>query len=305
MPKQLKSLFKIKTIMKHFFSFVIAVLLAGTLCAQTADTIIIEEAITNLAFYVDSDPMYCTGSSDSDYDIEVNLVLGNMNPLNGTIELTNASSIIVNGQNANFISGYLYEVDITIRIAKAIIIAKVGEQIYEFHLNMSATPEGDAIVIKIDNATIELQKKLLFSDPIMGDVYDHSLTMKGNWTNEEDGLIYPVLVEVSVYYPDATEENEAICNVKVGDNKNNLWIGEVKGCYLTITTADDIVTAKGVVVTQNTKTLDLTISGSIASDSSAVDNITTTVVPVKVIENGQLIIIKNGVKYNVAGAVVK
>ena len=42
-----------------------------------------------------------------------------------------------------------------------------------------------------------------------------------------------------------------------------------------------------------------------AGTESAVDNITTTVVPVKVIENGQLIIIKNGVKYNVAGAVVK
>ena len=42
-----------------------------------------------------------------------------------------------------------------------------------------------------------------------------------------------------------------------------------------------------------------------AGTESAVDNITTTVVPVKVIENGQLIIIKNGVKYNVAGAVVR
>lgn len=40
-------------------------------------------------------------------------------------------------------------------------------------------------------------------------------------------------------------------------------------------------------------------------NESAVENITTTVAPVKVIENGQLIIIKNGVKYNVAGAVVK
>ena len=42
-----------------------------------------------------------------------------------------------------------------------------------------------------------------------------------------------------------------------------------------------------------------------AGNESAVDNITTTVVPVKVIENGQLIIIKNGVKYNATGAVVK
>ena len=42
-----------------------------------------------------------------------------------------------------------------------------------------------------------------------------------------------------------------------------------------------------------------------AGNESAVENITTTVAPVKVIENGQLIIIKDGVKYNVAGAVVK
>lgn len=42
-----------------------------------------------------------------------------------------------------------------------------------------------------------------------------------------------------------------------------------------------------------------------AGTESAVENITTTVVPVKVIENGQLVIIRNGVKYNVAGAVVK
>lgn len=38
---------------------------------------------------------------------------------------------------------------------------------------------------------------------------------------------------------------------------------------------------------------------------SAVDNITTTVAPVKMIQNGQLVIIRNGVKYNVQGAVVK
>jgi hypothetical protein len=39
--------------------------------------------------------------------------------------------------------------------------------------------------------------------------------------------------------------------------------------------------------------------------ASAVDNITTTVAPVKMIQNGQLVIIRNGVKYNVQGAVVK
>ena len=38
---------------------------------------------------------------------------------------------------------------------------------------------------------------------------------------------------------------------------------------------------------------------------AAVDNITTTVAPVKMIQNGQLVIIRDGVKYNVQGAVVK
>ena len=42
-----------------------------------------------------------------------------------------------------------------------------------------------------------------------------------------------------------------------------------------------------------------------ASNTSAVDNITTTVAPVKMIQNGQLVIIRDGVKYNVQGAVVK
>ena len=42
-----------------------------------------------------------------------------------------------------------------------------------------------------------------------------------------------------------------------------------------------------------------------ASNLSAVDNITTTVAPVKAIVNGQLVIIRDGVKYNVQGAVVK
>ncbi len=42
-----------------------------------------------------------------------------------------------------------------------------------------------------------------------------------------------------------------------------------------------------------------------ANTATALDNVTSTVAPVKVIENNQLIIIKNGVRYNVMGATVK
>ena len=42
-----------------------------------------------------------------------------------------------------------------------------------------------------------------------------------------------------------------------------------------------------------------------ANPGTALDNIETSATPVKVIENGQMIIIKNGVKYNAQGAILK
>ena len=50
----------------------------------------------------------------------------------------------------------------------------------------------------------------------------------------------------------------------------------------------------------------VTISGKLPDGTTtALDNFNTTVAPVKVIENGQLIVIKNGVKYNAQGAILK
>jgi hypothetical protein len=72
--------------------------------------------------------------------------------------------------------------------------------------------------------------------------------------------------------------------------------------FLTITNVNGVITAKGLV-SGNGLAFDITISGSLAQDpSTGVDNINTTVAPVKVIENGQIFIIRNGVKYNAQGA---
>ena len=49
--------------------------------------------------------------------------------------------------------------------------------------------------------------------------------------------------------------------------------------------------------------IDITISGTITP--TGLENATVTVKPVKMIKNGQLIIEKDGVQYNVNGAVVK
>ena len=53
----------------------------------------------------------------------------------------------------------------------------------------------------------------------------------------------------------------------------------------------------------------ISVTGAIPADEpevpTALDNVTTTVAPVKAIVNGQLVIVKDGVKYNAQGAVVK
>ena len=62
-----------------------------------------------------------------------------------------------------------------------------------------------------------------------------------------------------------------------------------------------------VVSTENpykfTVTADVDLVANFVKDQgTALDNLNTTVAPVKMIENGQMIVIKNGVKYNVLGA---
>ena len=156
-------------------------------------------------------------------------------------------------------------------------------------------------MVVVENATIEIKKQLLF-----GDTYDYALKMSGEWINPEDGLTYPVLVEVPVYYPEATEPSEIMSTVTVGGwGDNDPWLGFGEGT-LTVTTVDDVITATGIV--QNPMAgvaIDITISGSITNVPDGVENITVTAKPVKMIQNGQLIIKKGDAQYNANGATLK
>jgi hypothetical protein len=87
----------------------------------------------------------------------------------------------------------------------------------------------------------------------------------------------------------------------MGDN--DPWLGFGEGT-LTVTTVDNVFTATGIV--QNPAAgiaIDITISGSTLTDD--LENVTVTVKPVKMIQNGQLIIKKGDVQYNANGAIVK
>ena len=254
-----------------------------------------KDEITNLVFDLEAWPMTCSGGPSTEYGVEVYLVLGEDNG-SGQFVLTEESSIAVGGQDATFISGYLYDVDAYAPEAKAVIVAQVSEtETYEFHLTMSAAPI-EATVVVVENAVVEVEKFEIFEG-----MYEHSLKMTGVWTDAE-GLDYPVTVDVPVYYPEATEPYEMMSTVIVGTITGN-WLGFGEG-YLTITTVGDVVTATGVVENPNLGiAIDITISGKL--ETTALENIEVGTAATKVIKNGQLFIIRGEVEYNAQGQMVK
>ena len=74
----------------------------------------------------------------------------------------------------------------------------------------------------------------------------------------------------------------------------------------TVTTENNVVTIAGEFDCMYTgNTYNVNISGKLPGDGTGLENIQVEAKPVKMIKNGQLIIEKNGVQYNVNGAVVK
>ena len=255
-----------------------------------------EDEISNLV--IDLDNLVLIGGPSSAFQVDVYLGLGEYNRNDDTYQLLPESSIAVMGSDATFIEGYAYEVDAFTPSAKAVVRCEWNGMKLEFHLTMTAEPM-EATKVVVENAVVEIEKYLLW-----GDMYDYALKMTGEWVNPEDGLTYPVLVEVPVYYPEATEPSEIMSTVTVGGwGDNDPWLGFGEGT-LTVTTVDGVVTATGIV--QNPMAgvaIDITISGKIVE--TALENLQVTVKPVKAIKNGQLIITKDGKEYNAQGATVK
>jgi hypothetical protein len=202
------------------------------------------------------------------------------------------------GSDAKFIEGIAYEIDAYAPAALVDLVVEWNGILLQFHLTMSAAPM-EATVVVVEDAAIEVEKYLLF-----GDTYDYALKMTGNWINEEDGLTYPVLVEIPVYYPEATEPYEMMATVTVGGwGDNDPWLGFGEG-YLTISTVGDVVTAAGIVENPMTGiAIDITISGTITS--TGIDNVEVEATAMKTIKNGQLIIVREGREYNAQGGQVK
>ena len=254
-----------------------------------------EDVITNLV--IDYDNMLLIGGPSEAFQVEVVLGLGDYDRNTDAYQLLPASTISVLGSEATFIDG-VASVDGIAQTATAVVHCTWNGMAIEFHLTMSAAPL-EATKVVVENATIEIEKVLLW-----GDMYDYTLKMTGVWTNE--GIDYPVLVEVPVYYPGATEPYEMMSTVTVGGwGDEDPWLGFGEG-YLTITPEGEKIIATGVVENPMAGiAIDITISGTVPQDPTGVENNTINVKAVKVIRDGQLIIRSNGVEFNAQGAIVK
>jgi hypothetical protein len=255
----------------------------------------LEDQITNMTF--DLENMVIYGGPSTNFEIEVVLGLGEDN-FDGSFTLSDESSVVIRGIDAEFVEGYVYDIDPYAPSATAVVKVNWDDMYYAFTLTMSAAP-AEATVVVVENAIVEV-----IEYPIFGDTYEYALNMKGEWVNEADGVTYPVLVEVPVYYPEATEPSEIYSTVTVGGwGDNDPWLGFGEGT-LTITTVGNVITATGIVENPGTGiAIDITISGSTLTDD--LENTTVTLKTVKMIQNGQLIIKKGDAQYNAQGATVK
>ena len=254
-----------------------------------------EDVITNMVFDLES--MTIIGGPSQNFQIDVYLPLGEDN-FDGSFMLSPESSVAIKGIDATFIEGVAYEIDPYAPAALVDLVVEWGGSLFQFHLTMSAAPM-EATVVVVEDAQVEIEKYHLF-----GDTYDYALKMTGNWFNEADGLTYPVLVEVPVYYPEATEPTSILSTVTVGGwGDEDPWLGFGEG-ELTVTTVDNVVTATGIVENPMAGiAIDITISGNVIP--TAVEDATVTVKPAKTIKNGQLIIVRDGKEYNAQGAILK
>ena len=256
-----------------------------------------EDEITNLV--IDYDNMLLIGGPSANLEVDVYLGLGDYDRNTDMFALLPESSVAIRGIDATFVEGWA-SVDGIAQTANAVVRCVWNEMNIELHLAMSAATIEPTVVV-VENAAIEIEKVLLF-----GDMYDYALKMTGTWTDAE-GLNYPVLVEVPVYYPEATEPYEIYSTVTVGgwDDDEN-WLGFGEG-FLTITEEGNKITAAGIV--ENAWAgiaIDITISGNLnQGPGTGLENATVTIKSVKMIKNGQLIIEKDGVQYNAQGAIVK
>lgn len=167
------------------------------------------------------------------------------------------------------------------------------------------------------------------NDSIVSYSADYTFTVEGN---VELVAVYSIIIEAAVTDMTFNQETATItgtAQLPTGTLQANLILGEGEGMMFMLAENSTLTLINGestqeitiiegavMILTENLVvafieakwgdtlariTLEMTNTGS----TTDVDNITTSAAPVKMIENGQVFIIRNGVKYNVQGATIK
>ena len=249
---------------------------------------VVEDEITNLN--IDTESMCIIGGPSAEFGVDVFLALTEQNQ-DGTWALSDESSVAIQGIDATFIDGYAYDIDLYAPAVKVVLRVEFGGSNYELHIDMVSKP----VVIEIADAIVSKEE---YPDG-MGGTYTN-WTMDGQWSDGE--TTYPVLVNMPDFDPTIVEADMTV-TITIGS-----WVEVMYGAAegsVHATVAENVVTLTGTLTSYAAGTWEVTISGTLPAVPSALDNLNTTVAPVKMIENGQLIIVKDGVQYNAQGAILK
>ena len=275
-------------------------------------TFIVAEDVTITATYatamdvtfdnlvLDAESGLVEAGPDASYGIELILGIDMVNAHPKGFGLAEGSSISLGGNELELVTGYFTAIDVDAPSAEAVVMAVYEEMLMAFVCSMTAAA-APAYNVVVENAVLKDSIGFLF--------------MNGTWS---DGvIIYPVQAEIPGF--DATVAS-ATCmvTITVGGEGDDPWLGFGEG-EATVTVESGVVTLTAHI--ENAWIgfkADVTISGTLPvveepetpdpenpDTPTSVDNVEATVAPVKMIENGQLIIINNGVQYNAQGAILK
>ena len=263
-----------------------------------------EITMTNLVVAEMGDYLVLTASDDSNTGLNVMLAVNEDGSL-----AADSYMAMVQGWNEvelPIVEGTItktYSEELATDVYSGLVVVEYNEGYLGLDLTMYyVAPEYTDIVIT--NATVTEDIR----DLGWGDETYTVLLLESTWS---DGVeTYPVLVEVNDYDLSVVEGTAVVSVTIGGQGDEDPWLGNVPDGEMQYTIADGVITLQGKL--ENTSAWpapvywNLTISGKLPQGpTTALDNIAVEAKAIKMIKNGQLIIIKNGVQYNVQGAVIK
>ena len=248
-----------------------------------------EITMTNLEVAEMGDYLVLTASDEMETGLNVMLALNE----DGSVSEMSYASIISGWMETELpiIEGTItktYSEELATDVYSGLVVVLFNEAMLGLNLTMYATPAVDVV---IENATITVEEK---SDGV-GGTYE-LINVSAQWG------------ESTLVIEGVEKNHEGFVQIKeifIADGEEDWYIWMCENAV--VTTVDNVLTVTGrfknnyIGVSYN-----VTISGKLPQGpGTALDNVAVEAKAIKMIKNGQLIIIKNGVQYNVQGQVIK